>query len=126
MTPTCPVCQGILVNTTDNIWSCNPKKIRFSNLNTVLEMSHCNLIMQDGKYTYQYLVSGEYSFKIWDDDKQRKTKISTIKKVEKKHYHSKVKEYAWQEIVEISAVLSLPWHSPKKVADRVRTYIVFS
>jgi len=88
-------------------------------------MSHAQLFVDGDRCIYKVIVAGGYTFKIWDDDEQKKTKIEYLKKTEKK-FHSKVKEFSWHALIEIPAVVSLPWHNALKVAERVKTYVVFS
>lgn len=125
MTPLCPVCRNALNNTTGSIWFCQPRKIKFTRCNTVLEMSHATLYFDGDKCIYQVLIAGGYTFKIWDDDKRQKTEIEYLKKTEKK-YHSRVKEFSWHKLIDIPAVVSMPWHNSPKVAEKVKTYIIFS
>ena len=123
--PPCPVCNRTMIHTVDGIWSCPPRKISFAKLNTTLEIRHASFFYEGDKCTYQNIISGEYSFKIWNSTEQQKTEIFVLQKKEYR-YKSKLKEFHWVKILEIPAAVSLPWNNPAKVADRVKTYIIFS
>lgn len=125
MTPSCPVCHRALIHTVDGIWSCPPRKIKFPSLGTVLEMRHAVLFYDKEHCTYKNIIAGEYSFKIWDQPDKKLTEIFVLKK--KDYYRkSKINTYEWEKILEISKAATLPWGNPAKVADRVKTYLIFS
>ena len=128
MTSTCPVCGGPLRQTISNILLCPPRKISFLELNTILEVSHATLYFdEEENIIFQQLIIDKYTFKIYDDPKERKTVILRLQKKERLPFrHSKVKEFEWKEILTIPAVVTLPWNKPKKVVERVKTYLVFS
>lgn len=110
-----------------NIHVCPPRKINFPKLNTTLEISHATVyVNENGKITYQKIVAAEYSFEIFSDS-EPKTIIKVLKKVEKTAWdHSTNKQFKFQDLITINAVVTLPWRNFPKVRDCVKTYIVFS
>ena len=107
---------------------CPPRKISFPRFNTILEMSHASIAVDaDGKVIWKNIVSGEYSFLIYDDLLDQKTIIKCLNRAEKNlGILSKNKEFEWKELITINAVVDLPWRNTAKVAEHVKTYIVFS
>lgn len=87
------------------------------------------LVTWAGKRTFLSIVSGEFSFRIFDDDQKQQTIIKQLRFIEKSPWqikHSKVKEHKWVDIMEINGAIDLPWHDAKQVAERLKTYIIFS
>jgi len=109
-----------------NIHVCPPRKINFSKLNALLEISHASVyVNEEGKITYQKIIAAEYSFEIFSD--QPKTIIKVLKPVKRfPGDHSSNKKFEFQELITINAVVDLPWHNYPRVRESVKTYIVFS
>lgn len=112
----CPVCHdpmsNTILNSYESYWICPHKEINFS-----VEISHANLKFDKDQLSYMFIISGEYAFHIWYNN-IKQTKINVLKLIGKR--------YSWELLLEINYPLSLQWDDPKKVAERVKTLIIFS
>jgi hypothetical protein len=92
---TCPVCQRTMQQASNpNIHTCPPRKIRFRELDLVLEYSHASIFLEGDVPIYQLICSGIYSFEIFSEKGNEKTHIRVLKKIEKGPWdHSTNKQF---------------------------------
>lgn len=131
----CPIC-GISMKITDNsnLFLCPTKRRMYlEQFGESVDYYDCALeIHAEGGFTYQQYEIPPYKIvirspRIYTAPRDQGTHITTIKSM---HYDNHLGMgdpiIQWQEVLDTTEMLSLPWHDREKCLDRIKLLITFS
>lgn len=129
----CPVCNEEMIITDNpqifkckkqNIWCPNIKNISGPKIQAHLDITHAVIFTDDTK-TISTFDMPPYIITIYDTG--AKTAQTVIKEyISSQPFVGDNIQISDQEILRLDSVVSLPWHDPIQVIERIKTYLLFS